>query len=198
MSMVRALRTLAALENGTLSGAQLETQLASSTARRGEFAALCASPGVAQRMVASSATMTAVAASATAMAEFVKFTTCRMAAWGSDNALNALKASSVAMSALRAAPGYTVVAGPNVAGGGEVVVTGKRYIVLGISNSVLSAQSTTLTTKRVFSNMSAALACDSSPDSSAQDSNQATPVTGPILVNQAAGYFHYGLLRCDE
>ena len=49
MSMVRALRTLTALENGTLSGAQLETQLSGSTARRGEFALLCASEGAAKR-----------------------------------------------------------------------------------------------------------------------------------------------------
>lgn len=197
MSMVRALRTLTALENGTLTGAQLETQLSGSTARRGEFALLCASSGAAQRMATSSVTMTAVAASATAMAEFVKYTACRMAAWASDNALNAIKASATAMAALRGAAGYTVVNSSSSSGTLDLGVSGKNYIVLGISNSVYASGSTTLTTLRSSSAMAATLSLDGSLDTAAQDSNQATPVTGPVLVNQGNGYFWYGLLRCD-
>lgn len=197
MSMVRALRTLTALENGTLTGAQLETQLSGSSARRGEFALLCASSGAAQRMATSSVTMTAVAASATAMAEFVKYTTCRMAAWASDNALNAIKGSATAMDALRGAAGYAAVSPGASSGTFDLGVSGKNYIVLGISNSLFSSGSTTLNTRRSSSAMAATLSIDGSPDAGAQDSNQATPVTGPVQVNQGSGYFCYGLLRCD-
>ena len=197
MSMVRALRTLTALENGTLTGAQLETQLSGSGARRGEFALLCASSGAAQRMATSSVTMTAVAASATAMAEFVKYPTCRMAAWASDNALNAIKASATAMAALRGAAGYAAVSPGSSSGTFDLGVSGKNYIVLGISNSLYGTGSVTLNTRRSSSAMAATLSPDGSPDSAAQDSNQATPVTGPVLVNQTNGYFWCGLLRCD-
>ena len=197
MSMVRALRTLTALENGTLTGAQLETQLSGSGARRGEFALLCASSGAAQRMATSSVTMTAVAASATAMAEFVKYTTCRMAAWGSDNALNAIKGSATAMAALRGAAGYAAVSPGSSSGTFDLGVSGKNYIVLGISNSMHASGSATLTTRRALSAMAATLSLDAAPDITAQDSSQATPVTGPVQVDQVYGYFYYGLLRCD-
>lgn len=201
MSMVRALRTLTALENGTLSGAQLETQLSGSTARRGEFAALCASEGAANRMAASAVTMTAVTASATAMAEFVKHTAARMAAWGSDNALAAIKASATAMAACRAAGGYEVRGGTvPVAANYDMGGGGRAYIVLGVSTTSGSAHLITLLGRRGSSGMTSTINVSGSSGYGAQDSNQATPVSGPVIITQnSAGSAteSLGLLRCD-
>lgn len=202
MSMVRALRTLTALENGTMSGAQLETQLSGSTARRGEFALLCASEGAAKRMAASAVTMAAVTASATAMAEFVKHTAARMAAWGSDNALIAIKASATAMSACRAAGGYAIkqVTSPNPAGTlFDVATEGRAYIVLGVSASYAGVAQFAFPTKRGTSSLPSTLLTDATGDGSAADSDQATPVNGPVRAtfNVSAEAVYIGLLRCD-
>jgi len=201
MSMVRALRTLTALENGTLSGAQLETQLAGSTARRGEFAALCASEGAATRMAASEVTMTAVTASATAMAEFVKHTAARTAAWGSDNALTAIKASATAMAACRTAGGYEVRSFSTASMTVDLGVPGKRYIVLGVSTAApLPSNAITLVSLRGSSGMTSPITTGAATGSGAQDSNQATPVAGPVVVTNnygSAGTDYIGLLRCD-
>lgn len=201
MSMVRALRTLGALENGTLSGAQLETQLSGSTARRGEFALLCASEGAAKRMVASDVTMTAVTASATAMAEFVKHTAARMAAWGSDNALIAIKASATAMSACRAAGGYEVKAFSGaVSTPISIDLVGRAYILLGVSANTNSVISITAVSRRGSSGMTSPVVTIGASNVSAQDSNQATPLNGPVVMSQNGGpsYTYYlGLLRCD-
>lgn len=201
MSMVRALRTLTALENGTLSGAQLETQLAGSTARRGEFAALCASEGAATRMAASAVTMTAVTASATAMAEFVKHTAARTAAWGSDNALTAIKASATAMAAMRGAGGYEVKAFSGAANTPiDVDLVGRAYILLGVSADKNSVFSITAVSRRGSSGMTSSILTSAIVNSSAQDSDQATPINGPVVASQNGGpsYIYYlGLLRCD-
>lgn len=202
MSMVRALRTLTALENGTLSGAQLETQLSGSTARRGEFALLCASEGAAKRMAASAVTMTAVTSSTTAMAEFVKHTAARMAAWGSDNALIAIKASATAMSACRTAGGYAVknAMSPDPAGTlFDVATEGRAYIVLGVSSSHTSSSSFTFPTKRGTSSLPSTLFTDATADSSGADSYQATPVNSPVRATFGVPIqnVYIGLLRCD-
>lgn len=198
MSMVRALRTLTALENGTMSGAQLETQLSGSTARRGEFALLCASDGAAKRMAASAVTMTAVAASATAMAEFVKHTAARMAAWGSDNALIAIKASATAMNACRTAGGYAVKQATSN-GLFDVATEGRAYIVLGVSSGYNNVAQFSFPTIRGTSSLPSALVTDATSDSGAADSYQATPVNGPVRatfgINAQSVYI--GLLRCD-
>lgn len=202
MSMVRALRTLTALENGTMSGAQLETQLSGSTARLGEFALLCASEGAAKRMAASAVTMTAVTASATAMAEFVKHTAARMAAWGSDNALIAIKASATAISACRAAGGYAVKTStsPNPADTPfDVETEGRAYIVLGVSSQYSTAASFTFPTKRGTSSLPSTLSTDAVGDTSGADSYQATPVNGPVRATFSvlSVSVYIGLLRCD-
>ena len=203
MSMVRALRTLTALENGTMSGAQLETQLSGSTERRGEFALLCASDGAAKRMAASAVTMTAVTASATAMAEFVKHTAARMAAWGSDNALIAIKASATAMSACRTAGGYAVkMATSPVSFPGtlfDVPTEGRAYIVLGVSSAYNSVATFTFPTIRGTSSLPSTLSTDAAPDSSGADSYQATPVNGPVRAtfSVSSTNVYIGLLRCD-
>jgi hypothetical protein len=198
MSMVRALRTLTALENGTMSGAQLETQLSGSTARLGEFALLCASEGAAKRMAASAVTMAAVTASATAMAEFVKHTAARMAAWGSDNALIAIKASATAMSACRAAGGYAI---KQATSGGlfDVTTEGRAYIVLGVSSLYPYTAQFTFSTIRGTSSLPAALSTDATVDSGAADSYQATPVNAPVRATFNGGItnVYIGLLRCD-
>lgn len=201
MSMVRALRTLTALENGTLSGAQLETQLAGSTARRGEFAALCASEGAAHRMAASAVTMAAVTASATAMAEFVKHTAARLAAWGSDNALAAIKASATAMAACRAAGGYEVKVFTVTTANTPYTLDlpGRAYLVLGVSTAVPS-HSIILNTPRGSTGMSRMMTTGAATGSSALDSNQATPISGPVSVQNnygPGGSDYLGLLRCD-
>lgn len=201
MSMVRALRTLTALGNGTLSGAQLETQLSGSTARRGEFALLCASDGAAKRMAASAVTMTAVTASATAMAEFVKHTAARMAAWGSDNALIAIKASATAMAAMRGAGGYEVKAFSGAASTPiSIDLVGRAYILLGVSANTNNAINITAVSRRGSSGMTSPIVTSAFISSAAQDSNQATPLNGPVVMSQTGGpsYTYYlGLLRCD-
>lgn len=201
MSMVRALRTLTALENGTMSGAQLETQLSGSTARRGEFALLCASDGAAKRMAASAVTMTAVTASATAMAEFVKHTAARMAAWGSDNALTAIKASATAMAAMRGAGGYEVKPFSGAYNTPiSVDLVGRAYILLGVSANHPAAFSITAVSRRGSSGMTSPIVTSAISSSAAQDSNQATPLNGPVVMSQNGGpsYTYYlGLLRCD-
>lgn len=198
MSMVRALRTLTALENGTMSGAQLETQLSGSTARLGEFALLCASDSAAKRMAASAVTMAAVTASATAMAEFVKHTAARMAAWGSDNALIAITASATAMSACRTAGGYAV---KQATSGGlfDVATEGRAYIVLGVSAAYGFASQLTFPTIRGTSSLPSTLSTNSSSDSAAADSYQATPVNGPVraMFGVSGQNVYIGLLRCD-
>ena len=202
MSMVRALRTLTALENGTMSGAQLETQLSGSTARRGEFALLCASDGAAKRMAASAVTMTAVTASATAMAEFVKHTAARMAAWGSDNALIAIKASATAMSACRAAGGYAIKTATSPIANGtpfDVSTEGRAYIVLGVSSAWGGVAPFTFPTIRGTSSLSSTLLTNASANASAADSDQATPVNGPVRTtfNVQGVSVYIGLLRCE-
>ena len=202
MSMVRALRTLTALENGTMSGAQLETQLSGSTARLGEFALLCASDGAAKRMAASAVTMTAVTASATAMAEFVKHTAARMAAWGSDNALIAIKASATAMSACRTAGGYAVKSATSPGSAGtpfDVATEVRAYIVLGVSTNYSGVAQFTFPTIRGTTSLPANLSTDAVGDGSAADSFQATPVNGPVraTVNVTSQNVYIGLLRCD-
>lgn len=201
MSMVRALRTLTALGNGTLSGAQLEAQLSGSTARLGEFALLCASDGAAKRMAASAVTMTAVTASTTAMAEFVKHTAARMAAWGSDNALTAIKASATAMAAMRGAGGYEVTAFSGAANTPiSIDLVGRAYILLGVSATHNTAISITAVSRRGSSGMTSPIATSGIVSSAAQDSNQATPLNGPVVMSQNGGpaYTCYlGLLRCD-
>ncbi len=198
MSMVRALRTLTALENGTLSGSQLETQLSGSTARLGEFALLCASECAAKRMAASAVTMTAVTASATAMAEFVKHTAARMAAWGSDNALIAIKASATAMSACRTAGGYAI---KQAASGGlfDVATEGRAYIVLGVSAGYAFVGQLAFPTIRGTSSLPSALSTDATGDTSAADSYQATPVNAPVRASFSGGgtNVYIGMLRCD-
>lgn len=201
MSMVRALRTLTALENGTLSGSQLETQLSGSTERRGEFALLCASDGAAKRMAASAVTMTAVTASATAMAEFVKHTAARMAAWGSDNALIAIKASATAMSACRTAGGYAVKSATSPASitPFDVATEGRAYIVLGVSSAYAPVSQFTFPTIRGTSSLSSTLSTDSTADGTAVDSYQATPVNGVVRATFGvpSQNVYIGLLRCD-
>lgn len=202
MSMIKALRTLAAIENGTMSGAQLETQLSGSTARLGEFALLCASGGAAKRMAASAVTMAAVTASATAMAEFVKHTAARMAAWGSDNALIAIKASATAMSACRTAGGYAIKTATSPVSGGtpfDVPTEGRAYIVLGVSSSYTAVVSFTFPTKRGTSSLPSALSTDATSDTGAADSYQATPVNGPVRATFSvpSTNVYIGLLRCD-
>lgn len=201
MSMVRALRTLTALGNGSLSGAQLETQLSGSTARRGEFALLCASEGAAKRMAASAVTMAAVTASATAMAEFVKHTAARMAAWGSDNALIAIKASATAMSACRTAGGYEVKGFTDAANTPiSIDLVGRAYILLGVSTNHSAAFTITAVSRRGSSGMTSPIVTSAISSSAAQDSDQATPLNGPVVMSQNGGasYTYYlGLLRCD-
>ena len=97
MGQLRAIRTLNALQQGTLSSAQLETLLTTGS-QLGEWSGLMQSQGQCNRLAASSTAMTAVAASSTA----------RLSFWNSDPALTAAAGSSAALAAFRAAPGYAV------------------------------------------------------------------------------------------
>ena len=71
MSMIKAMRTLNAIENGTTSGAELQTLLADD-GRLSEFGVLCDMPGQARRIASGTTTITAISESALASEALAK------------------------------------------------------------------------------------------------------------------------------
>lgn len=214
MSMIKALRTLAAIENGTLNAAQLEAQVAGSQARKDEITQLLAVTSLHARIANSRNAMDALTGSATAwglimlhgrigafISECAESVSAKMAFYNSDAALNALKASPAAMAALRAASRYSVIsATPNLATPVAVSPPGNANILLGASliNSVSGSH--TFSALRGGSGVSAVVTNDSSPDQLARDSDVAIPLTGPYSFTSSigSGYTAYfGFLRCD-
>lgn len=71
MSMIKAMRTLNAIENGTTSGSELQTLLADA-GRLSEFGVLCDMPGQARRIASGTTTITAISESALASEALAK------------------------------------------------------------------------------------------------------------------------------
>lgn len=216
MSMIKALRTLAAIENGSLTAAQLETQVAGSQARKDEISQLLSVKSLHDRIASSRNAMDALAWSATAWGEAMKHryitnfiaacvesVNAKMAFYNSDIALNAIAASPSVMAVMRAASRYSV-AGPITANGTSSVamagVSGSANIVLGISRSTSAADNYTLSTRRSGSAISATVTASATGNALGKDFDVAVPITSTysftsVVGNAAQSYF--GVLRCD-
>jgi hypothetical protein len=216
MSMIKALRTLAAIENGTLNATTLETQVAGSQARKDEISQLLSVKSLHERIASSRNAMDALAGSATAWGEAMKHryitnfievcvesVNAKMALFNSDTALNLIKASAAAMAAMRAASRYSV-AGAITANGTNGVfmngVSGSANIILGVSHANATSYSYTLSTLRSGSAISASVATASSSNVLGKDFDIAVPLTSAysftsVTGNSSASYF--GVLRCD-
>lgn len=217
MSMIKALRTLAAIENGTMNAAQLEAQVAGSQARKDEISQLLSVKSLHDRIANSRNAMDALAGSATACGEAMKnryitsfIAACgesvnaKMAFYNSDIALNSIAAAPALMEVLRAASRYSVISvsannttSVSLAG----LLAGANYIVLGCSSSYVGGPwMNTLSTKRSGSAISAAIVMDTSSDALAKDTDAAVPITAPYSFTSGAGNVYltyFGVLRCD-
>ena len=103
MPALRALRTMNAIEAGTLTGAALQTYLSDATlgaGRLADFNMLINARGHARRMASSATAMAAVAASSTAMAAVSVSSSAMAAVAASISAMAAVAASGSAMAAV--------------------------------------------------------------------------------------------------
>ena len=216
MSMIKALRTLAAIENGTMNAAQLETQVAGSQARKDEISQLMSVKSLHERIASSRTAMDALAGSATAwgeimahrylslfLAECVESVNAKMAIYNSDTALNAIKLSAAAMAAMRAASRYSVtipIAAAGVSGVPMTGVGGAANIILGVSHASGTAYNYTLSTLRSGSAISATVATAASSNALGKDYDIAVPLTSTYSFTSDSGNVtqsYFGVLRCD-
>ena len=218
MSMIKALRTLAAIENGSLSASQLETQVSGSQARKDEISQLLMVKSLFPRIAASRTAMNALCGSATTWAEIAAhryFTTflaecvesvnAKLAMYNSDTALNSISASASAMAVMRAASKYSVVAG-SANGTSSVSIStaylpGTYYILLGLSHTNTTAYTYSVSTRRSGSSISnTSLYTSTSSNANGADYNVALPITSPYSFTSQAGNTaatYFGVLRCD-
>ena len=215
MSMIKALRTLAAIENGTLTAAQLETQVAGAQARKDEISQLLSVKSLHDRIVSSRMAMDALAGSATAWGEAMKhryftdfFAVCvesvnaKMALYNSDTALNAIKLSAGAMAAMRAASKFSIVTQMSNGTGSAPLgtIAGTANILLGVSFADNYPVNYYMSTRRSGSAISATVTTGTTSNALAKDYDVAVPLTSPYSfttgnVNSRQSYF--GVLRCD-
>jgi len=218
MSMIKALRTLAAIENGSLSASQLETQVSGSQARKDEISQLLMVKSLFPRIAASRTAMNALCGSATTWAEIAAhryFTTflaecvesvnAKLAMYNSDTALNSISASASAMAVMRAASKYSVVAG-SANGTSSVSIStaylpGTYYILLGLSHTNTTPYTYSVSTRRSGSSISnTSLYTSTSSNPNGADTNLALPITSPYSFTSQAGNTaatYFGVLRCD-
>lgn len=219
MSMIKALRTLAAIENGTLNAAALQTQVTGSQARKDEISQLLSVRSLHARVASSRNAMDALAGSAAAwaeiaahryfatfLAECVESVNAKMAIYNSDTALNSISTSAAAMAVMRAASKYmaTYVGAANGASSVSIIsayLPGTYYILLGLSHNNATSYTYSVSTRRSGSSISnTSLYTSASSNSNGADTNLALPITSPYSFtsqagNNAATYF--GVLRCD-
>ena len=214
--MIKALRTLAAIENGSLSASQLETQVSGSQARKDEISQLLMVKSLFPRIAASRTAMNALCGSATTWAEIAAhryFTTflaecvesvnAKLAMYNSDTALNSISASASAMAVMRAASKYSVTSVGSANGTSSVstYLPGTYYILLGLSHSSTTSYTYSVSTRRSGSTIpNTSIYTSTSSNTNGADSNVALPITTPYsfasqVGNSAATYF--GVLRCD-
>ncbi len=216
MSMIKALRTLAAIENGTLTAAQLGTQVAGSQARKDEISQLLSVKSLHERIAGSRNAMDALAGSATAWGEVMKhryitnfIATCvesvnaKMALYNSDTALNSIAAEPALMAVMRTASRYTVTWIGTANGVSNMVmagVSGTANIVLGISHANSASHNYTLSTRRTGSAISATCATLPVHNALGKDYDIAVPITSVYsftsVVDNSYGTY-IGILRCD-
>lgn len=213
--MIKALRTLAAIENGTMNAAQLEAQVAGSQARKDEISQLLSVKSLHDRIANSRNAMNALAGSATAWGEVMKnryitnfIAACvesanaKMAFYNSDIALNSIAAAPAVMAVLRAASRFSIVS--NAASGTSSVflasIAGTANILLGVSHAEAAARNYTIATLRSGSAISATALTQASSNGLAKDYDIAVPIASAysftsVFGNTAMSYF--GVLRCD-
>lgn len=214
MSMIRALRTLAALENGTLNAAGLETLLATQ-ARKDELRMLLATRSLFDRIAASKNTCDALAGSATAFsvmtgsvphrAELIQAllqtSPGKLLIHATDVFLAAMVSSATLMAAARAAGGYLAF---DVAANSTTPVSlagnmpGSAYILLGLGSSGDQA-STTINTKRSGSSIANTVSA-ATYTTNATSNSLAVPLVSPFSFVKAtadASAHYFGVLRCD-
>ena len=215
MSMIKALRTLAAIENGTLNASTLETQVAGSQARKDEISQLLSVKSLHERIASSRNAMDALAGSATAWGEAMKHryitnflgacvesVNAKMAIYNSDTALNAIKLSAAAMAAMRAASKFSIAtsAANQTSSVSLGNIAGSANILLGVSHAEAIARNYTLSTLRSGSAISATVSTTTSSNALGKDYDIAVPLTSAysftsVTGNTATSYF--GVLRCD-
>lgn len=214
MSMIKALRTLAAIENGTLNAAALEAQVAGSQARKDEISQLLSVKSLHERIASSRMAMDALAGSATAWGEAMKHryitnfiavcvesVNAKMAIYNSDTALNAIGLSAAAMAVMRAASRLSIVS--TTASGTSSVslgVAGTANILLGVSHAEVTARNYTIATLRSGSAISTSLLTTSTSNTLAKDYDIAVPITSTYSFTSVAGNTsttYFGVLRCD-
>lgn len=215
MSMIKALRTLAAIENGTLTAAALQTQVAGSQARKDEISQLLAVRSLYARIANSRTAMDALAGSAAAWAEIaahryfstfiaecVESVNAKMAIYNSDTALNSIKASAAAMALMRAASRFSIVSA-SASGTDSVAIwniSGTAHILLGVSHADSIARNYTVATLRSGSAISATVLTLPASNTLAKDYNIAVPITSAYSFTSVAGNVsasYFGVLRCD-
>ena len=219
MSMIKALRTLAAIENGSLSASQLETQVSGSQARKDEISQLLMVKSLFPRIAASRTAMNALCGSATTWAEIAAhryFTTflaecvesanAKLAMYNSDTALNSISASASAMAVMRAASKYSVVVAGSANGTSSVSIStvylpGTYYILLGLSHNNATSYTYSVSTRRSGSSISnTSLYTSASSNPNGADTNLALPITSPYSFTSQTGNTattYFGVLRCD-
>lgn len=215
MSMIKALRTLAAIENGTLNAAALQTQVAGSQARKDEISQLLAVRSLYARIANSRTAMDALTGSAAAWAEIaahryfatfiaecVESVNAKMAIYNSDTALNAIHASAAAMAAMRAASRFSIVS--NSANNTNSVslsnIAGTANILLGVSHTDSTVRNYTIATLRSGSAISATVGTLPSGSTAAKDYDIAVPITSVYSFTSVSGNTsnsYFGVLRCD-
>lgn len=214
MSMVRALRTLAAMESGTLNAAALETLLSGSQARKDEVRQILSTRSLFDRIAASKNTCDALSGSASVAAilgsampyqtelitALLKQMPGKMMIHGTDVLLNTMKGSADLMAAARAAFGYSAF--PVAANGTTPVnlapyMPGTAYILLGIGVGG-STTTATVSTKRSGSGINNVISVPNNYSAIASD--QAVPLVSSysfVLSGGGTNTHYFGMLRCD-
>ena len=218
MSMIKALRTLAAIENGTLNATTLETQVAGSQARKDEVRQLLSTRSLFDRIAASKNACDALAGSASVAAilgstmpyqfelitALLKQVPGKMMLHGLDALLNTLRGSAGLMAAARAASGYGTI--DAIAANGTTPVslssymTGTAYILLGVSHLSSTPYDHTLSTLRSGSAISATVVMSATSNTLGKDYDIAVPLTSTYSFTSTAGNTsssYFGVLRCD-
>ena len=157
MAMISAMRMLNALENGTITGAQLQTLLVNNS-RRGELQVLLEIPGQVRRITANNVTMTAVAASSTAMNAVIASSTAMTAVIASSTAMTAVAASSVAMNAVIASSTAMTAVIASSTAMAAVAASSVAMTAVAASSTAMTAVAASSTAKMSIFNSDTALA----------------------------------------
>jgi hypothetical protein len=167
MSFISSYRMLNALENGSLSGAQLQTLLGNQR-YVDEFYSLIETEVTAKRIGSSTNAMNAIANSAIAKAALDSKVNAlvyvmsggaagRTYVWGVDAALTTLRDSGPwAFTELRKLPNHILFVSANVTGStrpysSAIPNAAGKYIVMGVSQSFANSQTLTVNTRRTGS-----------------------------------------------